>query len=171
MKILVIDDNQENIKAAKEQFNNPDFDLTVADNYDEAFELICQKKKNTNKPMGYEIIDHDFQIVLCDLMMPASKNKMGEKGMQFIGQEMPVGIFLAIQAGIYGPDNVIVGMLSNTSHHDHPGAAASNDFPLSSFSLGKGNAVFTNRIWYFENENHSKNWIKFLEHIKKQLRK
>lgn len=167
MKILVVDDSQKNLDAAKEQFK--DDDLTVIDNYDDAFELICPKKKNINKPMGYEILDHDFQIVLCDLMMPASSKRMGGKGMQFTGQKMHVGIFLAIQAGIHGPDNVIVGLLSNTDHHDHPGSAALDDFSLSSFPLGKGNAVFTNQIWFFENENHSKDWTKFLKHIKKQL--
>ena len=117
MRILVIDDKAQNTKAARAQLSA--HDLTLASSYDEAV-----------KRLGGSYEEHDFDVVLTDLMMPASGDCMGEEGEQFVGKDMPVGIFLVLLAAKRGAKRV--ALLSDTDHHDHP-ASASLDL-LNGFS-------------------------------------
>lgn len=67
-----------------------------------------------------------FDVVLCDLLMPAGKTQMGPKGMKYVGQEMPVGFALSLMAAIHGAKYVAV--VTDTNHHDHPAAAMLDPF-------------------------------------------
>jgi DNA-binding NarL/FixJ family response regulator len=57
MKVLVIDDNDGHRSAAQAQLK--DHEVTVVGSYDEGKKLVCQS--------------HDFEVVLVDLLMPASR--------------------------------------------------------------------------------------------------
>jgi len=103
MKILVIDDNPIHIASA--QVFAVDHELTTAADYDEAIKLLEDK----------------WDVVLCDLLMPAGFDKQGPIGKKFSGQEMPVGFGLALMFALRGAKYVAVATDSN--HHDHPASA------------------------------------------------
>ena len=69
----------------------------------------------------------DFDIVLTDLLVPASQQAMGEDGLKFVGQEMPLGTTIALLALCSGVKKVAV--VTDINHHDHPGSAAFDRFP------------------------------------------
>jgi CheY-like chemotaxis protein len=71
-----------------------------------------------------------YDIVLLDLMMPATRAAMGNEGMRFVGQLMTYGYSLAYYAIQNGAK--MVGVLTDTNHHMHPMSAA-----LDSLHLGK----------------------------------
>jgi len=68
----------------------------------------------------------DFDVVLTDLLMPPSLRAQGDKGMRFIGQEMPLGTTIALLALTVGIKNVAVA--TDADHHDHPASAAFDRF-------------------------------------------
>ena len=123
MKILVIDDSPIHREAAKKQLGQ-EHDLTVVGTYDEAQALL-----------GYEQWDdksdrHDFEVVLCDLLMPASGQM--QSSFELVGKEMPVGIFLALLAAKNGAKHV--ALLTDSSHHAHPGSACIDAFNKESYA-------------------------------------
>jgi CheY-like chemotaxis protein len=145
MKILVIDDTAVNLEAAKSQLAGHEV-VTVA-NFDEAFKLVCHCDSEWRKNVV------DFDAVLIDLMMPAGRRKQGEKGKVFVGQEMPLGIFLALQALRSGVKRV--GLLTDTNHHDHPASAALDH--LGHIELGQSMLVVDNK------SGPAKRWDMLLE--------
>jgi len=62
-----------------------------------------------------------FDVVLCDLLMPAGEVEQGVMGRKYVGQEMPVGWALALMAVLQGAKFVMV--VTNLNHHLHPAAA------------------------------------------------
>ncbi|MDP3774758.1 MAG: hypothetical protein Q8Q85_10890 [Gemmatimonadales bacterium] len=107
MRILVIDDGTEHLEAARAQLGSA-HDVVLAGTYDEGRELLRGQR--------------GFEVVLCDLLMPASGNMLGSKeGLRLVGQEMPIGIFLAILAAKNGAK--YVGLLTDSDHHSHPASA------------------------------------------------
>lgn len=110
MKILVIDDSHVHQQAAKEQLKN--YETIVVGNYDEGQQLLVKR--------------HDFEVVLADLLLPASSQKMGDDGMGLAGMEMPVGIFLALLAAKNGAK--FVAVLTDSNHHQHPASACLDPF-------------------------------------------
>ncbi|MEK7607170.1 MAG: hypothetical protein AAB444_03185 [Patescibacteria group bacterium] len=110
MKILVIDDTRTNLDAAKQTLVG--HELTLAASYDEAYKLL-------EKPRGE--VQPPFDVVLCDLLMPAGAVEQGTDGMKYVGQEMPVGLALALMAVLQGAKYVAV--VTNLNHHQHPAAA------------------------------------------------
>jgi len=104
MKILVVDDNTIHQKAAKAQLK--DHDTTVVGSYGEGQKLVRQK--------------HEFEVVLVDLLMPA----WGQGKLE--GQEMPVGIFLALLAAKNGAKYVAV--FTDSNHHQHPASTCFDAF-------------------------------------------
>ena len=106
MKILVIDDTRTNLDAAKQTLAG--HELTLAATYDEAYKLLAKS-------------DDPFDVVLCDLLMPAGREQQGTNGMKYIGQEMPVGWALALMAVLHGAKYTAV--VTNLDHHQHPAAA------------------------------------------------
>ena len=109
MKVLVIDNREEHLKAATQTLLG--HEVTVCATVDEADELLAvqyntkrQKEleatyraKGMNawsacKKAQAETLLPYWDAVLCDLMMPAgSKEQQNCPGHVFVGQEMPVG--------------------------------------------------------------------------------
>lgn len=154
MKILVIDDNPVHQQSARQTLEG--HDLTVVDSYDLGQKLV---KK-----------DHGFEAVLVDLLMPASRQALGTRGEQFGGQEMPVGIFLALLAAKNGAKYVAV--LTDSSHHDHPASACFDAFnphedSPTVFTVESARVLLCNG-WDFLNQDEkpmSKNWGKLLDYL------
>ncbi len=119
MRILVIDDSFNNQTAAVAQLSK--HDLTVVGSYIEGQEKLGGGERavrdGTNR--------HDYDAVLVDLLMPASKYLQGE-GLHLAGQEMPVGIFLALLAAKNGAK--YVALLTDSNHHAHPASACIDSF-------------------------------------------
>jgi len=123
MKILVIDDNEVNLSAAKAQL--VDHELVVASSYDEAQKLVVSWAR-TGSIDDRSHGRHDFDVVLVDLLMPASAQVQNLEGRQYVGQEMPIGIFLALLAARNGARYVAVH--TDSDHHSHPASACFDDF-------------------------------------------
>jgi CheY-like chemotaxis protein len=77
------------------------------------------------------VIRVDFDVVMTDLMVPASARAQGPDGKKFIGQEMPLGTSIALLAITRGIKNVSV--VTNMSHHDHPAAATFDRFKSNGY--------------------------------------
>ncbi len=148
MKILVIDDKAANREAAKQTIIG--HDLTVVDSWDAAVEqleiryneqVIKTKLVAAGLPATSDKLEGEvrkkwyseyykiketsrvpyWDAVLCDLLMPASRETMGGEGMKFVGQEMPLGLALALLAAKNGAKYVAVATATN--HHHHPASA------------------------------------------------
>jgi CheY-like chemotaxis protein len=120
-KILVIDDSEINRASARETLKDSGLEVLVAATYDEGFRLMQE--------------DKEIEVVLTDLLMPASGMHMGPEGEKYVGQEMPVGFALVMQAVISGAK--FVGVVTDTNHHDHPASAMLDDFkgPYTRFTV------------------------------------
>src|SRR3989344_1047378 len=116
MRILVIDDSPVHQQPARQTLGG--HDLTIVGSYDEGQKLVGK--------------GHGFEAVLVDLLMPASRQKLGNAaqkrfmGQGFVCQEMPIGIFLALLAAKNGAKYVAV--FTDSSHHDHPASACFDAF-------------------------------------------
>jgi CheY-like chemotaxis protein len=115
LRILVIDDSPLHRRAAEETLAG--YDLTVVSTYDEAATLLGRPilGGESSRP------DLPFDVVLADLLMPAGNYRLSPEGERFVGQEMPVGFALALQAVLSGAKYVAV--VTATNHHDHPASA------------------------------------------------
>lgn len=199
MKILVFDDKEINRQAAIAQLGK-DHDLTVVGTYNEAKESL---RPEIDRKKMYEFLEQGksyaeavkmssgearFHAVLTDLLVPASDRAQGNEGKKFVGQEMPLGLFIALLAAKYGVK--IVGLLTDANHHNHPSSACINPFNTQGelpYPLAvEGAKVFlsNNRSWvgefdpndlskqlsYEEQEGKvgtitAKNWSAFLNYI------
>ncbi len=102
--ILVVDDNVANQRYARQQLAGTG--AIIVSSYLEAIALLDK---------------YSFGQVLTDMMMPCAADTQGPKGMAFVGQEAPMGIFVAIKAANRG---IKVTVVSDTNHHNHPAARA-----------------------------------------------
>lgn len=154
MKILVVDDSKHHQRAAHSFLK--DHETKVVGNYDEGQKLVRK--------------GHEFEAVLVDLLMPASHQKLGGSGEKFGGQEMPVGIFLALLAAKNGAKYVAV--FTDSSHHDHPASACFDAFNPSedrpdAFTVEGARMLLCNG-WGFLNQNEkpmTKNWGRLLDYL------
>ncbi len=163
MKILIIDDNRTHLNAATTQLG-AEHSLTVAQSYDEGKRLLLAE------PFG-------FEAVLCDLLMPASGEQQGRDGMRYVGQEMPVGIFLALFAAQRGAKYVAI--LTDSDHHGHPSSACLDMFLNRDNCLPAPFQVCETKFLMSNTSNHlifirdsddqflrtEKNWSKLLDHL------
>ena len=151
MKILVFDDNPTHRAAALAQLK--DHDLTVVGNYDEARDLLTpevdydkahqlmrdrfgdvEPDSNVRKAIYEEATTFpDFDVVLTDLLVPASDEAQGSAGLDFAGREMPVGIFIGLLAPAKGRAKY-VDVSTDSDHHSHPASAC-----FDNFNAGEGN--------------------------------
>lgn len=153
MRILVIDDSVSNQAAAKAQLSG--HEVTVVGSYDEGRDLLATEDEDGIPREG----KHDFEVVLVDLLMPASRHRQGNEGSRFVGQEMPVGIFLALLAAKTGAKYVAV--LTDSDHHSHPASACldvfnSREDTPSPLTVGGAKVLLSNnRQWvgYFSEDN------------------
>lgn len=103
MKILVIDDNPVNLKAAEQVFKN--HNLTTFSTHEEAEKILSwtdeQKEDELTEQLeelgmdwkcavtkAYEESTIKFDVVLIDLLMPAGPMRQGEKGRVFVLKKM-----------------------------------------------------------------------------------
>ena len=68
----------------------------------------------------------NFDVVLTDLLVPASRQAQGDEGKPFVGQEMPLGTTIALLALCNGVRKVAV--VTDKNHHAHPASAAFDCF-------------------------------------------
>jgi CheY-like chemotaxis protein len=129
LRILVIDDNETHRKAAQAQLGKTNH-VTVVGTYDEAQKLLAGTYVSGKGREGMET----FDMVLTDLLMPASGRAQGDKGQQYIGEEMAIGIFLALLAAKQGAKHVAV--FTDTDHHSHPASACFDIF--NEYGVGRG---------------------------------
>ncbi len=154
MRILVFDDNETNCAAAQAQLGG--HDLTIVGTYDEAQKLLtpkldCKKaaailsdqfgdfnpyrSKDDAKKAEYFAAEKlanekattypDFDVVLSDLLVPASQQAQGS--MEFVGKEMPIGIFIGLLAAVKGRAKY-VAIFTDSDHHSHPASACFDAF-------------------------------------------
>lgn len=159
MKILVIDDSQRHLAAAKQLFTTDE--LTVCDNHDEGLDLLSpmyDKERKEALQAEYKASGMDWgaardkacaetllpywDVVLCDLLMPAGRKTQGDEGLRFAGQEMPVGWSLALVAAKYGARYVAV--VTDMNHHHHPASAMLDPLANTVFSVGESRMLLTN---------------------------
>ncbi len=162
MKILVVDDNPIHQQSARQTLG--EHDLTVIGGHDEALVQLDRTSRTliergfrttppssgkeeqrawweafgvaTKEPNPY------WDAVLCDLLMPAGRESQGGEGLQYVGQEMPVGWSLAITAAIRGAKYVAV--VTDVNHHNHPASAMLDTMNRTVFALEGARALFTN---------------------------
>ncbi len=168
MKVLVFDDSRANRDAAHAQLKG--HDLTVVGTYDEAQKLLMPK-------LDHDVASYpDFDVVLTDLLVPASRQEQGGDGLGFVGQEMPVGIFIGLLAA--KAHVKYVGVFTDSGHHDHPASACFDAFSRSELEptplLVEGSKVIlcNNRNWirgaYESKEGRVKNWARLLDYLVKE---
>lgn len=68
----------------------------------------------------------DFDVVMTDLLVPASKQALGGPGIRHAGKEMPLGAIIALLAIRAGARYVAV--VTDENHHYHPASAAFDCF-------------------------------------------
>ena len=85
---------------------------------------------------------HNFDVVLTDLLVPASRQAQGPDGMGMVGQEMPLGATIALLAIAVGVKKVAV--VTDMNHHNHPASAAFDCF--REICKPGSNLVCTNRV-------------------------
>ncbi|MCK4918371.1 MAG: hypothetical protein KAS02_01125 [Candidatus Pacebacteria bacterium] len=154
LKILVFDDSESHRKSAELTLEG--HDVTIVGTYDEAqkaliaqtdydesdrlfderykdlplcdlneeerevrfvFQCDCHKKATTHP---------DFDIVMTDLMVLASRQAQDPEGEHYVGQEMPIGTTIALLSLCAGIKKVAV--VTDQNHHDHPASAAFDCF-------------------------------------------
>ncbi|MEK9157622.1 MAG: hypothetical protein AAB638_00350 [Patescibacteria group bacterium] len=160
MKILVFDDSADHRRSAIALLEG--HELTVVETYDEAekaLRLVVDRERvkqamkaqfgvespwdlPEEKREAYWDADRkatadattypDFDVVLTDLLVPASNNQQGREGYRFVGQEMPLGTVIAIRALAAGIKRVAI--ITDMNHHNHPASAAFDH--LKGFSIG-----------------------------------
>lgn len=111
MKILVFDDSMIHRDAAKAQLTA--HDVTIVGTYDEAQEALSEAGK--------------FDVVLTDLLVPASGQQQGFAGAAFVRKEMPVGIFIGLLAAVNAGAKY-VAIFTDSDHHSHPASACFDIF-------------------------------------------
>ncbi len=102
-----------------------------------------------------------WDVVLCDLMMPASGSEQGSEGQKFVGQEMPVGWSLALSAAREGAK--FVAVVTDTNHHDHPASAMLDNLNHHVFTIDGAKMLLTNRVR--KTNNGGKDWGCILEKL------
>lgn len=191
MRIMVLDDNQINRAAAQAQLKDHDLtvvgtydeaqkQLTPQCNYEKVsttlkrefgdFKPYCSDDKLINaayfaaeKAANKQATTYpNFDVVLSDLLVPASGKSQGSK--ELVGREMPVGIFIGLLAAVKAHVKY-VAVFTDSDHHSHPASACFdifNDFdegnPLA-FKVEDSKVILCNaRIWvdYFDPRDLSK---------------
>jgi len=85
-----------------------------------------------------------WDVVLCDLIMPAGRNVQGGEGLQYVGQKMPVGWSLALDAAKNGAK--FVAVVTDTNHHHHPASAMLDRFNQHIFEIDGAKVLMTNYV-------------------------
>lgn len=156
MRILVFDDNETHRAAAHAQLKDhdltvvgtydeaqklltPQFDYEKAsailkgqfgdfnpyrsDDEAKKAEYFAAQKVANEQATTYP----DFDVVLSDLLVPASRQAQGPNGAALVGKEMPVGIFIGLVAAVRARAKY-VAVFTDSDHHSHPASACFDVF-------------------------------------------
>jgi len=93
-KILLVEDQQDNIRAAKEFLK--EFDLTIVKNYNDAIRVISEKS---------------FDVLMTDVNIPKGKDSVCTND----SKTYPLGLIIALRAMSHGIKKV--GILTSGDHH------------------------------------------------------
>ena len=152
LNILVVDDESNHRRSAEALLNG--HNLIVVGSYDDAKELLTPKvdydlahklkEQGLSTSEAYEkaTTRPNFDAVLTDLMMPASRSAQGSEGMSLVGKQMPVGTFLILLALAAGVKNV--AMVTDMNHHNHPASAALDPINRTVIKVGETRIFATN---------------------------
>lgn len=100
-----------------------DFDPYGSDDEAKKAEYFAAQEVAYEQAMTYP----DFDVVLSDLLVPASGQAQGRKGYEHIGKEMPVGIFIGLVAAVRARAKY-VAVFTDSDHHSHPASACFDVF-------------------------------------------
>ena len=173
LNILVIDDSEANLKAATEQLAG--HNVVTESSFSSA-------RHQLDPEASYKRFKGKFDAVLVDLLMPMdvvnagngstfSGTYMGDKGLAFVGQELPLGIFLVLYAAKVGVKNI--ALLTDADHHDHPASACLDMFQGKPMVIGDAKVLLTNNHGWVKTTfgqdgkevSRTKMWDKLLEHL------
>lgn len=107
IRILVVDDSQENLNRARLDFANKNVVLICCSTFSVAADLLSLKAEGVAP----------FDIVLTDLMMPGEARGVYKDSPE-IGKEVPYGLVLAILAKNKSVPHVAI--MTNVNHHSGP---------------------------------------------------
>ncbi len=161
MKVLVIDDTKVHLTAALQTLAGHDVIVCSTHNdaaqlvrpqYDEAKKKALIEKYRAEGMDGNEVYDRAYKesrlpywdAVLCDLLMPAGSMAQGGEGLRHVGEEMPVGWSLALQAAKNGAK--FVAVVTDTNHHHHPASAMLDGLNGHLFSIDGAKMLLTNYV-------------------------
>lgn len=114
IKILVIDDNKENLSAAKEQLRG--YNVRYCFENFEVEQIF--EKTDGQYPRRFPFIE-EFDVVLTDLFLPVSLSGTdSEKQSLHNNTEKPYGLVFAMGALIHGVKKV--GIITNANRHADP---------------------------------------------------
>ncbi len=161
MKVLIIDDSQKHLITAQQTLAK--HDVTVCSTHDEARRLLYEQKDEIKfnrlreeydeKTMDWgefitRVLEEStlpyWDVVLCDLMMPAGENAQGSEGSRFVGEEMSVGWSLALSAVMKGAK--FVAVITDMNHHNHPASAMLDSLNHHIFNIDGAKMLLTNRV-------------------------
>ena len=101
----------------------PDFNYHKSDDEEKKTAYAVAREVAREQATTYP----DFDVVLTDLLVPASQDTQGGQGMRYVGQEMPVGIFIGLLAAVKGRAK-FVAVFTDSDHHSHPASACFDRF-------------------------------------------
>jgi CheY-like chemotaxis protein len=161
MKILVIDDAKVHLDAAIQVLEG--HEVTICFDYDKALKLLkvqyiederkkrrkAYEEQGMNWKASYEKSNEEtklpyWDVVLCDLLMPAGADAQGTEGGRFVGKEMPVGWSLALFAAQSGAKYVAVA--TDMNHHNHPASAMLDRLDGHLFNIDGAKVLLTNHV-------------------------
>lgn len=134
-------------KALKGQFG--DFDPYRSDDEAKNAEYSAAKKLANEQATTYP----DFDVVLSDLLVPASRQAQGS--MELVGKEMPVGIFIGLLAAVRARAKY-VAIFTDSDHHSHPASACFDAFNCSGESAPTAFTVEGSKVLL----SNTRNWVK-----------
>lgn len=142
LRILVIDDAQENIASAKKGL--ADHRLTTVTGYEDAMDTLRREK---------------FDIVLSDLHLPMSSQTMGSNFR--LGELVPYGLLLMVEAAHQGAKRVAV--VTDLSHHADPFSAAFDHFSGMRLEIDGAKVIMVHAPM----KDGAKDWAAALERLMK----
>lgn len=179
LKILVFDDNEIHRAAAKAQLKGHDLTVVDTYNEAEKLltPQLDDKKVSATlkrqfgdfspyfsddevKKTEYFVAEKvakdqattypDFDVVLSDLLVPASK----AQGSGLAGKEMPIGIFIGLLAAVKGRAKY-VAIFTDSDHHSHPASACFDVFNEQGEDVPTSFTVEGSKILL----SNARNWI------------
>lgn len=167
MKILVFEDTEKHIEAAKEQLK--DHDLTIVSSWKE-FIGYPDHTYDYHGALNYEFIEEPekflehlgrFDVALLDVNVPGILDINNSEPEAAIG---PIALIKALEAGV-----PYIALITDKDHHDD---AVSNSFDLwlryrgEPFMIGSSKLLLTSDLICWNSEDELiKNWSKAVEKL------